>query len=433
MFTQFKQLTWKASILSTIISLLAFSIALAAPGDLDTTFSGDGKVITDISGGQDDSIREIALQADGKIVVVGWRKDPVTVQDLAVARYNPNGSLDTTFSGDGKLLTNLGGIDSAEGVAIQSNGKIVVGGMRCLDMAYPDEKCDIALVRYLANGALDTTFSGDGKVLTDFSGGSNGFWGGLEIQPDGKIVIAGWMWNGADFDFAAYRHNANGTLDNTFSGDGKVKVGFGSGRSDWATDLALQPDGKILLSGSSCDTIGFTNCNIVVARLNPNGTLDATFSGDGRQVIDYGGNDFSQAIAVQSNGKVVVAGVWVINAGFVALMAVTRLNANGILDTTFSGDGKVLTGFGTGISAGSNDVRIQSNGKIVVAGIAGGDFALVRYNANGTLDTTFSTNGRVRVNFGGDEDGQKLVVQSDGRYVMSGSTQGDFALARVLP
>src|SRR5688572_8050656 len=98
MFAQFKQLIGKASLLTLVVSMLAFTIALAAPGDLDTTFSGDGKVITDISGGMEDVVNEIALQADGKIVVVGWRNDPVRVNDIAVARYNANGSLDTSFS-----------------------------------------------------------------------------------------------------------------------------------------------------------------------------------------------------------------------------------------------------------------------------------------------------------------------------------------------
>ena len=429
MYTHLNRMIWKASLLITVISF-SFIVVLAAPGDLDTTFSGDGKVTTDINVGREDVLREIALQTDGKIVVVGERNDPIRVYDFAVARYNPNGTLDTTFSGDGKLLTNFGGIDKAEDVAIQPDGKIVVAGSRCLDDIWPDQKCDLAIARYQINGALDPTFSGDGKAITGFGGGSNGFWGGLAIQSNGKIVVNGWMWNGTDFDFAVYRYNANGALDTTFSGDGRVRVGFATGPQDMANDLALQPDGKVVVSGHSCDTVNFENCDFAVLRLNANGTLDTTFSGDGRQTINFGGNEGPEGIAVQPNGKIVVAGSRWTPA---ALFALVRLNPNGSLDTAFSGDGRVLTGFGPGVGAGCGDVRVQSNGKIVAAGYAGDDLALARYNANGTLDTTFSTDGRVRVDFGSDDTGAKLALQGDGRYVLAGSTQGDFALARVLP
>jgi uncharacterized delta-60 repeat protein len=431
MFAQFKRFAWKASLLAIVVSMLAFTIALAAPGDLDTTFSEDGKVTTDIGGGREDSIREIALQANGKIVVVGWRNDPVRANDFAVARYNPNGSLDTTFSGDGKLLTNFGAVDSAEDVAIQPDGKIVVGGMRCLEGIFPDLQCDVAIARYNANGALDTTFSGDGKVITDFGGGSNGFWGGLAIQTDGKIVMSGWIWNGTQSDFVVYRYNPNGALDPTFSRDGRARVNFGAGSVDWANDLALQANGKILVSGFACDNISFENCDFAVARLNTNGVLDTTFSIDGKQLINFGANDFSDSIAVQVDSRIILSGSK--NSVSSDSFALARLNSNGSLDTSFSRDGKVVTSFGLGVGSGGSDVRVQSDGKIVAMGGADGDFALVRYNINGTLDMTFSTDGRVRVDFGSVDEGQKLVLQSKGRYVLAGSTQGDFALARVLP
>ena len=431
MYSQFKRFAWKASLLAMVVSMLAFSIALAAPGDLDTTFSGDGKVTTDINGGREDGVNEIALQTDGKIVVVGWRNNSATGNDFAVARYHPNGSLDTTFSGDGKLLTNFGADDVAEDVAIQSDGKIVVGGMRCLDGTFPDLQCDVAVARYETNGTLDSTFSGDGKVRIDFGGNSNGFWGGLKIQPDGKIVMSGWMWNGVHSDFVVYRYNTNGTLDTTFSEDGRARINFGSGPVDWANDLALQTNGKIVVGGFSCDNISFENCDFTVARLDANGALDTTFSGDGRQTINFGASDFSDSVAVQANGRIILSGnKYAVTSGSCALV---RLNPNGNLDTTFSGDGRVVTSFGAGVYSSCNDVRVQPNGKIVAAGGAGGDFALVRYNANGTLDTTFSTDGKVRIDFGSEDGGQKLALQSNGRYVLAGSTQGDFALARVLP
>jgi uncharacterized delta-60 repeat protein len=433
MFTQFKHLTWKAGLLATIVSLLAFTVALAAPGDLDTTFSGDGKVVTDISAGSVDWVGAIAIQSNGKILVGGSSND-----DIVVARYNPNGTLDTTFSGDGKQITNFGGAESAEEIAIQSNGKIVVTGTSCLTGGWPDGDCDAVVARYNSGGALDATFNADGKLRTDFGGGTNGTWGGLSIQSDGKIVVAGYMHNGANFDIAAYRYNTNGTLDTTFSGDGMVKVAFPSGPEDLATDLVIQ-SGKIVLGGVSCDVIGLVpweNCDFAIARFNANGTLDTTFSGDGRQIINFGGVDLSDSMALQSNGKIVLAGFRETPTD--SFFALARLNPNGALDISFNGTGKVVTGFGAGSGAHGRAVHVQTNGNIIVAGQARGNFALARYTAAGALDTTFSGDGRVLVNFGFEDIGWVLALQpSDGKYVLGGTlddgTQRDFGLARLLP
>jgi uncharacterized delta-60 repeat protein len=326
-------------------------------------------------------------------------------------------------------LTNFGAVDSAEGVAIQPDGKIVVGGMRC-DGLFPDQQCDVAIARYRTNGALDITFGGDGRIITDFAGRSNGFWGGLAVQADGKIVMSGWIWNGTETDFVVFRYHPNGALDPTFNGDGRARINFEAGPVDWANGLAVQGDGKIIVSGFSCDTLSFENCDFAIARLKPNGALDTTFSGDGRQLIDFGANDFSDSVAIQPNGRIILAGSKLSVSDACAL---ARLSVNGNLDPSFGTNGKVVTGFGQGVGSGCSDVHVQSNGKIVAMGGAGEDFALLRYNSNGALDRTFSTDGRVRVDFGSVDDGQKLVLQSDGRYLLAGSTQGDFALARVLP
>jgi uncharacterized delta-60 repeat protein len=432
MFTLFKRLTWKASLLATVLSLL-FTVALAASGALDTTFSGDGKIITDINAGSIDSVGGIAIQSNGKIVVVGTSND-----NFAVVRYNSNGTLDSTFSGDGKAFTNFGGIETTEDVAIQSNGKIIVTGTSCLTGGWPDGNCDAVVARYNSNGTLDTTFSGDGKLRTDFGGGNNGTWSGLAVGSDGKIVVAGYMHNGANFDFAVYRYTATGALDTTFSGDGKVNINLASGPEDLATDLALQ-SGKIVLGGVSCDVVGawpWENCDFAVVRLNANGAPDATFSGDGRQVINFGGIDLPDGLAAQPDGKIVVVGYKETPTD--SYFALARLNTNGALDTTFKGTGKVTTTFGAGSGAHGRDVRIQADGKIIVVGHAKGNFALARYNTNGTLDTTFSGDGRVLINFGFNDVGWVLALQpSDGKYVLAGrlddGTQMDFGLARVLP
>jgi len=436
----YKHAAWKTLLLVMALSLLSFTIALAASGDLDTTFSGDGKVRTNIGGVLvNDRARGVAIQPDGKIVVVGDHFDKFEAggkDDFAVVRYRSNGSPDTTFSGDGKLTTNFGGFDSAMDVAIQSDGKIVVSGQMCnLDLTI----CDVAVARYTINGSLDPTFSGDGKVTTSFGVGDNGSLGGLTIQSDGKIIVAGLMLNGSNYDFAVYRFNTNGTLDTTFSGDGKVNTDFGNGRSDIAYDVALQSGGKIVVLGETCDSI---NCNFALARYNSNGTLDTTFSSDGKVTTNFGGDSHGRSVAIQSNGKIAVAGYNRISSSD-SRFALARYNTNGSLDTTFSTDGKVLTNPNPGVNDWIYGLAIQSNGKLLVAGLTGNDgsrdFILARYNTNGSLDNTFSSNGWLTTDFGGDDWGYALDLQEDGRIIVAGVTNAgaggdsDFALARYLP
>src|SRR5687768_16600132 len=415
-----KSKLYKAGLLSMVLSLLAFTVALAASGDLDTTFDGDGLVTT--SFGLSDPVRYdrvygIAIQPSGKIVVAGYSNLPSSAsnQDFALTRYNVDGSLDNTFSGDGKLLTNFGGDDAAFDIAVQSNGKIIAAGQKFNSTNGLD---DVALARYNSNGTLDTTFSGDGKVVTDFGGADNGSWGGLAIQSNGKIVVAGYMYSGTDYNFAVYRYNSNGTLDTTFSGDGIAIGNFGLGRQDYSTDLVLQSDGKIVIAGRTGDANGNNN-NFAIVRLNPNGTADPTFSGDGRVTTNFGADDYAVGVALQADGKIVVVGQ---KSGY---FVIVRYNTNGSLDTTFNGTGKRLFNFMPGGSSYASDVIVQTNGNILVLGGTnfGGDddFALVRLNSNGNFDTTFSGDGKVTVDFGGQDDGYALALEPlDGKYVVGG-------------
>ena len=431
MFTLFKHLGWRASFLATILSLLTCSVALAAPGDLDTTFDGDGLVITNIlpsNPERGDRASGVAIQADGKIVVAGI-SGAYPVRDFALARYNTDGSLDTTFHTDGRLVTNFGSGDEARDVAVQSDNKIVAAGQMCIDNI-----CDVALARYHTNGALDTTFSDDGKQTADFGGGNNGSFGGLAIQSNGKIVVAGYMYNGTDSDFAVYRYLSNGSLDTTFSEDGMVSIGFGAGRGDFARDLVIQGDGKIVVAG---DTAG----NFAIARLNLNGSLDTTFSGDGKQTTDIGPNGSAWGVSLQPDGKMVVVGQ-IRPDGFLSFRtksAIARYNTNGSLDTTFNGTGKKVFSVIPGAFSVATDVIIESNGKIVVLAFTPGDFALVRLKPGGAFDTAFSGDGKVTISFGGSDLADALAVQPlDGKYVLAGYTdsimhRNDFALARVLP
>lgn len=380
---------------------------LASPGDLDPTFDGDGRVTTDFASTYDDAY-DVTVQPDGKIIAAGSSNG-----DFAVVRYNPNGSLDVTFSGDGKVTTDFASsTDQALAVILQPDGKIIVAGY--META---NAIDFALARYNPNGSLDSTFGGNGKVTTDFA--SNGdFANSIALQPDGKIIVAGETQSPlTSNDFALARFNPDGTLDNTFDGDGKVTTDF-IGCCDIAFDVSLQADGKIVAVGQ-----GGTSGSAIV-RYNPNGSLDPTFDGDGKLNIDL----YAYAIAVQMDGKLVAVGLT--NGDF----AIARFNSNGSLDLTFDGDGKAVTDFGSDDYA--LDVVIQPDSKITAVGASDNDFALARYNSDGSLDTSFGNGGLVVTDFASGSDAAFAVaLESDGKIIAAGPTtptagQDDFALAR---
>jgi uncharacterized delta-60 repeat protein len=231
---------------------------------------------------------------------------------------------------------------------------------------------------------------------------------------------------------AVARYNADGSLDSSFGNEGKMTTTFGSPPFDGLKEIAIQGDGKILLAGQADNDFG-------VMRLNADGTLDTGFGKSGTVKVDFsGGQDFVSGVVIQSDGKIVVAGGG--GDGF----AVARLNSNGVLDTTFGSNGKVTTDFGTPYDSGS-DVALQADDKIVVAGIAASDFAVARYLSNGTLDTTFSGDGKVTTDFRDESSdaAHAIAVQPDGRIVVAGGANVDFdspnssartfAVARYLP
>jgi uncharacterized delta-60 repeat protein len=415
-----------------LATILTFSLsnlqspAWAADGDLDTTFDTDGKVTTAVGSGTD-AAKSVVLQSDGKIVAAGNSSNG-TNDDFAVVRYNVDGSLDTTFDTDGKVTTAVGsGDDVAYSVVLQSDGKIVAAGY-----SYDGSNYDFAVVRYNTNGSLDTTFDTDGKVTTAVGSGTDVAYS-VVLQSDGKIVVAGYSYNGTNNDFAVVRYNTNGSLDTTFDTDGKVTTAIGSG-TDAANSVVLQSDGKIVATGYSYNG---SNHDFAVVRYNTNGSLDTTFDTDGKVTTAVGlGDDLAYSVVLQSDGKIVVAGYSSNGSDYV--FAVVRYNIDGSLDTTFDTDGKVTTAIGSGTDV-AYSVVLQSDGKIVAAGYSNNgtnvDFAVVRYNTNGSLDTTFDTDGKVTtaVGLGGDA-AYSVVLQSDGKIVAAGyshnGTNDDFAVVR---
>jgi uncharacterized delta-60 repeat protein len=405
-------------------SLLAVVAPAQAAGDLDASFSGDGKQTTDF--GDWDYAQAVAIQGDGRIVVAGG-----SGANFALARYNADGSLDSSFSGDGKLTDSADSFDGRS-VAIQSDGRILVAG---------GSGADLALARYNADGSPDTSFSGDGRVTTDLGGTDSGQ--AVAIQSDGTIVVAG--STGADFALARYL--PDGSPDSSFSDDGKVTTDLGG--SDYGQSVAVQADGRIVVAGGS------DGDKFALARYHASGSPDTSLSGDGTVRTGLGGQT-GRAAAIQADGSIVVVGA--INIVPTAEyefphddLALTRYTADGALDTSFGAGGRQTTDFGFGYAA--NDIgtaaAIQADGKIVVAGwsslvdwvfSSGRDFALARYNTNGSPDTSFGVDGRLTsgffdVYYDADDFIQGVAIQPDGKIVVAGGTTGedwtsDVALAR---
>ena len=405
--------------------------APAAPAGLDPTFGTGGKVTTEFGG--NDLTYSVAIQPDGKIVVAGSAGIGAN-EDFAVARYNADGSLDTTFNGTGKLTTDLGGEhDIANGVSIQSDGKIVVAGYSGFGLGF-DEELVWAVVRYNANGTLDTTFNGTGKVMTDF--GPRGRANCVALQTDGKILAAGFYHEefpngGYNINFALARYHADGSLDTTFNGTGKVITGIDN-TLNGALGVTVQDDGKIVVAGSSTSPHP-SSLNIAIVRYTSTGALDTSFNGTGKVRNDRNGADYARSVALQSNGRIIIAGRY--DGGLAeGDFAVVRYRSDGSLDGDFN-----FTGFAQYADFGGDDearsVAVQSDGKIITAGVGPSDFALARYTSAGALDTSFNQTGRVSTDFAGNIDrAHSMVLQSNGRIVVAGysfnGSNNDFALAR---
>jgi uncharacterized delta-60 repeat protein len=328
----------------------SFCVArLRTNGTLDTTFGSGGKRVVDF-GGDDESVYGAALQPDGKIVLAGDSDLRV-----AVARLSSNGSLDTTFDGDGRKIFSWGALSRASAVVVAPNGKLLLAGFS------GPEGGNIQVARLNASGKLDTTFGTGGKAPVDFGG--DDFGAAMARQANGRILVAGRSSVGGA---VVARLRATGALDPDFGGDGRVTLPGGGS----ASAVLVQPDRKIVIAGNASGSAMMT-----VTRLNPNGSLDTTFDADGTATIDFGSlADLAAGAVLQPDGKIVVAGY----TQFAEDVAVARLNANGSPDTTFGVAGKATVDFG--VATFGNAVARQANGRIVVAGqrTGGDDFAVAR-------------------------------------------------------
>jgi uncharacterized delta-60 repeat protein len=413
--------------------------ALASAGDLDASFSADGKRFVKFGNG-DDVGMAVAAQADGRIVAAGYSDKGGPGDALAVTRLMPGGRFDSSFAGDGRRTVQFGGgsspdSPSALGLAVDPDGRIVVAANALVgtDPAF-------AVMRLKPDGSLDHAFSGDGKRTLSFLAGGTA--SDVAIQPDGRIVVAGSTASlGSDSDFAVARMNVDGTLDQTFSGDGKRTIRFDSG-DDVADAVALQSDGMIVVAGTAFPSGAVS----AVARLTPQGGLDHSFSDDGKRTVTYSYQSSAYDVGIQADDRIVLGGAAATGVGNHSEFAVARLTAAGRTDTSFSQDGQRLVPFsGPGGDDDAFGLAIQDNGRIVLAGqsqqgaTTGLDFAVARLKLGGAVDPTFSGDGRTTVpvsSGGGDDSGRGVALDVHGRIVVVGQTfvgtTKSFGLIRLL-
>ena len=411
-------------------------VGYTAIGALNGRFGIGGKVSTPFVQ-YDAGSNAITALSDGKIVVAGYANNG-TDDDFALAKYNPDGSPDTGFADNGRLIHDLGpgSADRVNAMAISETGHLIMAGFISTDGAIANR--DFAVVSYASNiGSVNINIGTRFGVSTDFDSYVDEA-KAVAIDSNGKIVVVGYADDGTSNNFALARYNIDGTLDNTFSDDGKVTTRM-SVNDNSAYAVAVQPDGKIVVAGAASNS---TNNHFALARYNADGSLDSTFSGDGKVLTDFVGNDDQvNAVAIQPDGKIILAGT--ADNGSYEEFALVRYNAHGSLDTGFGTGGKVTTSFsGAGVNASVNAMELQANGKIIVAGYAGsGDtvFAMARYNADGSLDTGFDARGTGKqlTRIGPSDDRiYAMALQPDGKIVVVGSSDNgsryDFAVARYL-
>jgi uncharacterized delta-60 repeat protein len=403
------------------------SSAPAPATGLDATFGSGGRVSTPVGGfGHGEAV---VIQPSGAIVTAGWHSTP-TGNDFALTRHDAAGNLDGGFGVGGIAATDLGGDDDeAYDAALLPDGGIVAVGRTD---AASFTNTDFGVVRYLPDGAPNPGFGSGGVVTTDVLGGGDQA-NAVAVQPDGKIVVAGFATrSGIDGDVALVRYDADGTPDDTFGTHGVVTTDLGT-RSDDARAVVVQPDGRIVVAGTADE-------DIALARYTSAGQLDGSFGTGGTTVTDLGSDDVANAVALTPDGEIEVAG-YTLGAHVDRDFLLARYKADGTLDTAFADHGTVRTDLGAGDDFAENLI-VDAQGRTVLVGRATSatilDMALVRYDAAGALDPTFDGDGIVTADFHGrGEFGQDLALDAAGRIVAAGYTANgpdtEFALLRTSP
>lgn len=405
-------------------------------GLLDEDFgSGAGFVRTRITAAED-RCQSVLLQPDGKIVAAGWTT--AANRNFAAVRYLSDGSLDSTFGTAGIARTLVGlGDDMAYVLHRQSDGKLLLAGTAS------DSSDQFAIIRYSAAGVLDSSFGSAGKALFTLPG-LEGSGTAMALQADGKIIIGGTASSGSISDLALLRLGSTGALDNSFNGNGRVITDLGQlPPISTARVVELQADGRILIAGGTLEADGF---KMIAMRFLANGQADSSFGNQGRVILPFGTEgDLAYCMAVQSNGRILIGGYTTQDG--TTHFALARLLETGALDTDFGTGGIVTTPIGT-FESEMYALALQSDGKIVAVGYAWNslsvpnrDFAIVRYLENGSLDTSFGTASsgiliQATTTTASEDFATGVVIQSNGRILVGGTRypatgSSSFAIMRL--
>lgn len=396
----------------------------AAPGDLDLSFSGDGRTTAHV--GLDGQVAAIAAQ--GTRLIVGGQSTTSAGNDWLIIRYRANGTVDRTFGQRGRVRLDFGGDDRLGDLLVMPNGTIVaVGGARGR----------FGIVQLTQQGRLDRSFAGgDGVARTSFG---TPFAAATQVVrvSRGRIVVAGNAGSMGDSRFALARYQANGRLDRTFSGDGKVLAGFWTGEEQsQLSELLRWGRSDLVLAVGETSSSGPTGFDIALASFTAKGRLDRSFGGDGRTVQHVTPNDYVAGAVMQPHGTVLVGGYGDLAGGWDAMFA--RFNASGHLDTGWGGgDGVVLRDAGTDLEYWLGMAR--TGRKVVMVGQVDGDAATMRVGRSGAMDTGFGTGGWAVTPFGGGQSRLHAATRDGaGRLLVGGRAPATlaadgFAVARLRP
>ena len=419
----FRYLGSAASLLAFFVLLAPWNSAMASEGDLDPSFGIGGKSSADITGRLlDDSVGDIALLTDGRILVAGTTSSGFPSEhDAAVLVFSPDGSIDRSFGQAGRVLIDEGGNEFCYAVAVQPDGRILLGGYRT---ALAGGSPESLVLRLNPDGTIDSTFGSQGVFQPTLPFAVVD----LTVLPDGTVIAAGSRPSPSGSDFAIACLTGAGALNEKFGKAGVVILDFGG--DDYLTQLSVDSMDRLFAVG--LNTAG----TLELSRLLPDGSPDVTFNGSGRRVIDLGCS-YDVSAVVQLDGKILVGTT--VGAPGLSDFLLVRLDPDGSLDAGF-GTGGVVGGDLTGTDDYLTCVALQPDGKILAVGWAGfyPDFLVQRYQPDGSVDQGFGAGGWVHTDFVGDQDRARVaVVQPDGRFVLAGDVPGsdfdesrDFGLAR---
>ena len=408
------------------VMVAAVAVAVASLG---TVALGSGSASGRQGTRSTDLAYAVAAGRDGKLTVAGLSTH--RGRDFALARYTAAGRLDRRFGTGGKVLTDFGGARSyagASSLAIRPDGKIVVAGYASVPpRSYPG----FAIARYTVAGRLDRTFGQNGKVVTYFDSGRRASVSAVSIQRDGKVVAVGSSSDSPSFGrfrFALARYTSRGRLDRSFGRGGTVETDFGARSGAIADAAAIQPDGKIVAAGYVSRDSGTV---VALARYNADGTLDRSFGQGGRVETKVGeGFSYASGLVVQPDGKLVAAGRAHVSPD--GNFALVRYGADGRLDPSFGDGGTVVTNVGNAWA-----LAIQRDRKLVTAGTNGGrrypEFALARWMGDGSPDPSFGRGGKLRTVFHAAATANAVVVRADGKIVAAGTVAGRTSRSPATP